>query len=137
MAKARQQSRGAGPGAKQKGRSHLDEVAKEDSDQEVEIEDGMLQIHDGDGAAAGSEDDLADAAVYALDDSDSEGEDEEDGEDSDDVLEEALLRGGKQAQRESRIAATAAVGVTASAAAALTQLQPHGFPGQLVTAQEL
>lgn len=162
MAKARQQ-RGRAP----KGRSDLVKLAMSDSDNELEIDDGLLKMHDGTAAAdrcAGSsisgssgsssflawtasrkhdigaqlvledvacsergrgfgssaalqlaaphccclrshsDDGLDEEAVYGLDDSDSdEGEssdDEEEEGDSEDALEEALLRGGRHAQRE-------------------------------------
>jgi hypothetical protein len=48
-----------------------------------------------------SDDGLDEEAVYGLDDSDEdEDEDESEAEDSEDALEEALLKGGKQAQCE-------------------------------------
>jgi hypothetical protein len=102
MAKTRlppsQQQRGRKPAPAKpssKGRSQLDELI---SDSDIEIDDGMLKVQGG-GAGADSSDELADAAVYALDDSEEDGSEEE-AEDDDDLLEEALLRGGKQAQRE-------------------------------------
>jgi hypothetical protein len=96
MAKAKgQQQRGS----KAQGRTDLDKLAMSDSDNDLEIDDGLLKVHDG--AAAGSDDGLDEEAVYGLDDSDlDEDESEEEEDDSEDALEEALLRGGKQAQRK-------------------------------------
>ncbi|WIA21610.1 hypothetical protein OEZ85_000794 [Tetradesmus obliquus] len=81
-----------------KGRSHLDELAMTDSDNE--IEDGFAAGSDRialeKGAAAGS-DDIDEEAVYDLDDEDEDDSDDDDIDD-DEALEEALLQGGQMAQ---------------------------------------
>jgi hypothetical protein len=120
MAKAKgQQLRSS----KAKGRTDLDKLAMSDSDNDLEMDDGLLKVHDG--VAAGSDDGLDEEAVYGLDDSDlDEDESEDEDNDSEDALEEALMRGGKQAQRKWEAAAAAA---GAAAAAARAAKLAHGM----------
>jgi len=96
MAKAKAQQQRSN---KPKGRSKLDDLDLSGSDDDIEIDDGLLKMPED--RAAGSDDGLDEEAVYGLDDSEDEDEEsDEDEDDSEEALEEAILRGGKQAQRE-------------------------------------